>query len=126
MRRSELRSLALITALCVTCAPPPLPTQRPAPLIGMPDVTIGLTRDPALAAAIADISAARIRETDSALVSFGTRHTMSDTLSPTQGSARLDVICSTSCQDTAGRAVDACASNTIPRCSRFAAIPIVP
>lgn len=83
MRRPELCSLALTTALCVTCAP--LPTQRPAPLMGMPEVTIGLTRDPALAAAIADISAARIRETDSALVSFGTRHTMSDTLSPTRG-----------------------------------------
>ena len=83
MRRPELCSLALTAALCITCAP--LPTQRPAPSIGMPDVTIGLTRDPALAAAIADISAARIRETDSALVSFGTRHTMSDTLSPTRG-----------------------------------------
>ena len=69
MRRPELRSLALTAALCITCAPPA--TQRPTPLIGMPDVTIGLTRDPALAAAIADISAARIRETDSALVRSG-------------------------------------------------------
>jgi acetylornithine deacetylase/succinyl-diaminopimelate desuccinylase-like protein len=51
----------------------------------MPDVTIGLARDPALAAAIADISATRIRETDSGLVSFGTRHTMSDTMSATRG-----------------------------------------
>ena len=50
-----------------------------------PDITIGLSRDPALAAAIGDISAARIRETDSALVSFGTRNTMSDTLSATRG-----------------------------------------
>ncbi|HKC80057.1 MAG TPA: hypothetical protein VKB91_02610, partial [Gemmatimonadaceae bacterium] len=83
MRRPELCCLALTIALCVTCGP--LPTQRPAPLIGMPDITIGLTRDPALVAAIQDISAARIRETDSALVSFGTRHTMSDTLSPTRG-----------------------------------------
>jgi hypothetical protein len=46
---------------------------------------MGLTRDPALAAAIADISAARIRETDSTLVSFGTRHTMSDTVSNVRG-----------------------------------------
>src|ERR1700674_162559 len=51
----------------------------------LPDVTMGLARDPALAAAIAEISAARIRETDSALVSFGTRHAMSDTLSNTRG-----------------------------------------
>ena len=46
---------------------------------------MGLIRDPALTATIAEISAARIRETDSALVSFGTRHTMSDTLSNTRG-----------------------------------------
>ena len=46
---------------------------------------MGLVRDPALAATIAEISAARIRETDSALVSFGTRHTMSDTVSNTRG-----------------------------------------
>src|SRR5438045_8119328 len=49
------------------------------------DVTIGLKRDPALAAAIAEISAAQIRATDSALVSFGTRHAMSDTVSNTRG-----------------------------------------
>src|SRR6476620_7596309 len=49
------------------------------------DVTLGLKRDPALAAAIAEISAAQIRATDSALVSFGTRHTMSDTMSTTRG-----------------------------------------
>jgi hypothetical protein len=50
-----------------------------------PRITIGIPRDPALAAALGDVSAARIRQTDSALVSFGTRHTMSDTLSPTRG-----------------------------------------
>src|SRR5256714_4562708 len=46
---------------------------------------MGLKRDPALAAAIADISATQIRATDSALVSFGTRHAMSDTISNTRG-----------------------------------------
>ena len=46
---------------------------------------MGLKRDPALAAAIAEISTAQIRSTDSALVSFGTRHTMSDTLSNSRG-----------------------------------------
>ena len=49
------------------------------------DPRMGLKRDPAIAAAIADISPRRIRETDSALVAFGTRHTMSDTLSRTRG-----------------------------------------
>ncbi len=49
------------------------------------DARMGLTRDPVIAAALADISARRIRETDSALVSFGTRHTMSDTVSRTRG-----------------------------------------
>jgi hypothetical protein len=47
--------------------------------------TIGLRSDPDLAATIADISASEIRATDSALVSFGTRHAMSDTLSATRG-----------------------------------------
>lgn len=56
-------------------------TTAPAPAA----VTIGLTRDAALASALDDISAARIRATDSALVSFGTRHAMSDTISSTRG-----------------------------------------
>ena len=49
------------------------------------DVTIGLRRDPDISALLGDISPARIRETDSILVSFGTRHTMSDTMSTTRG-----------------------------------------
>src|SRR5256714_5925533 len=49
------------------------------------DVTIGLKPDPALAAAIADISAPKFRSTDSALVALGTRHTMSDTVSNARG-----------------------------------------
>ena len=49
------------------------------------DPRIGLTRDTALAAALADIDPARIRTTDSALVSFGTRNTFSDTISATHG-----------------------------------------
>src|SRR6185503_14196011 len=53
--------------------------------IGQADVTMGLKRDPAFAAMIAEISAAQIRATDSVLVSFGTRHTMSDTTSNTRG-----------------------------------------
>ena len=51
----------------------------------MLDATMGLRHDPALSATLGDISAARIRDTDSLLVAFGTRHTMSDTLSAKRG-----------------------------------------
>jgi hypothetical protein len=50
-----------------------------------PEGAIGLKRDPAIAAALAELSPARIRQTDSILVSFGTRNTMSDTLSDSHG-----------------------------------------
>lgn len=63
----------------------PLGAQQTPPVTAQTDVTMGLKRDPALAATIAEISAAQIRATDSALVSFGTRHTMSDTVSNTRG-----------------------------------------
>jgi len=46
---------------------------------------MGLVRDPKLADALSDISAARIRATDSTLAAFGTRHAMSDTVSSTRG-----------------------------------------
>jgi hypothetical protein len=49
------------------------------------DVTMGLRRDPGISSLLGDISPARIRETDSILVSFGTRHTMSDTTSTARG-----------------------------------------
>jgi hypothetical protein len=49
------------------------------------DPRMGLARDTALAAMLKDVSPARIRRTDSALVSFGTRNTFSDTLSSTRG-----------------------------------------
>ncbi|HVT40884.1 MAG TPA: M20/M25/M40 family metallo-hydrolase [Gemmatimonadaceae bacterium] len=51
----------------------------------MPDARMGLVRDVQVAAALADISPARIRHTDSALVAFGTRNTFSDTLSTVRG-----------------------------------------
>ena len=47
--------------------------------------TAGMAKDPTLALAIRDVSASNIRETDSVLVSFGTRHTLSDTVSATRG-----------------------------------------
>ena len=85
MHRVELRSasLALVAAFCMTCAPLP-PQQQVGPL-STSDIAMGLQSDPALHAVIRAISADRIRATDSALVSFGTRHTMSDTVSNTRG-----------------------------------------
>src|SRR5207237_4374035 len=62
-----------------------LSAQQATPISAQPDVTMRLKRDPALAAAIAEISATQIRATDSMLVSFGTRHSMSDTLSNNRG-----------------------------------------
>lgn len=47
--------------------------------------TMGLAKDARIAAAFADVQPARLRAMDSVLVSFGTRHTMSDTLSSTRG-----------------------------------------
>jgi hypothetical protein len=49
------------------------------------DQTIGLRRDPTVAALLTDIDPAHIGHTDSTLVSFGTRNTLSDTLSNTRG-----------------------------------------
>jgi Predicted aminopeptidases len=49
------------------------------------DGTMGLRADRALKTMISEISPANIRETDSVLVSFGTRHTMADTMSATRG-----------------------------------------
>ena len=84
-----LPGVLVVTACSTRPAAAPLPgsTQVQVGLTGVAaaDVTIGLQRDPALARAIADISATEIRATDSVLVAFGTRHTMSDTVSTTRG-----------------------------------------
>lgn len=84
MRRSLLLP-ALLLATSAAAAQGTRSTGKPVAPAPGPDVTIGLARDARFAAAIADISAARIRYTDSVLVSFGTRHTMSDTTSETRG-----------------------------------------
>jgi hypothetical protein len=76
---------SLVASVMLGAVAPPLAAQLANNREAAPDITIGLIRDPALAATIAEISAARIRETDSVLVSFGTRHTMSDTVSNTRG-----------------------------------------
>ncbi len=49
------------------------------------DASLGLQRSSNVSSLLVEVSAARIRETDSILVSFGTRHTMSDTASPARG-----------------------------------------
>jgi Peptidase family M28 len=76
--------MAKIARLLLVSVPAVLSAQQPTVLQGG-DVTMGLKRDAALAAAIGEISPAQIRATDSALVAFGTRHSMSDTTSNTRG-----------------------------------------
>ncbi|MBI2407902.1 MAG: M28 family peptidase [Gemmatimonadetes bacterium] len=81
-----MRTLRLLPLLLVAVsAGAQRPTSPARPVAAQPDVRIGLARDAHIAAALADVSAARIRATDSVLVSFGTRHTMSDTTSETRG-----------------------------------------
>ena len=84
---TAMRRFLACAAACAALSPAgaqKVPAQK-APVQKQPDTAIGLKRDAALAAALADVSPARIRQTDSALVSFGTRNTMSDTLSDTRG-----------------------------------------
>jgi len=83
MHRNPARLFLLV--LVASALPLSLMAQQRSTRARTLDARMGLKRDPALAAAIADISPRRIRETDSALVAFGTRHTMSDTLSRTRG-----------------------------------------
>ncbi|MDB4898820.1 MAG: peptidase [Gemmatimonadetes bacterium] len=87
-----LLAATLFAAACTTTTTRvELPTRigtglRAEPGAGwLPDPAIGLARDADLAALLADISPARIRATDSTLVSFGTRNSFSDTLSPSRG-----------------------------------------
>ena len=47
--------------------------------------TLGFATDRRIVAALSDVSPTRLRTMDSMLVSFGTRHTMSDTVSTTRG-----------------------------------------
>lgn len=70
---------SLITLLAIAGAPGNLAAQLGAAS------TIGIARDPRIVAALAEISPARLRAMDSALVAFGTRHTLSDTLSASRG-----------------------------------------
>lgn len=86
---ARITTIAFVVLLATACASAGTSANPPEPVTPVFATNIGtevgLHRDPALAAAIADIATARIYETDSALVSFGTRHTMSDTISATRG-----------------------------------------
>jgi len=88
MHRNAFALLLPGVLLAASCSPPPPSAQVDPRLLvsaSAADVNLGLSRDPALVVAIRDISASEIRATDSALVAFGTRHTMSDTLSQVRG-----------------------------------------
>lgn len=73
------------TALLVTALAPLAPISARADLRAQQAPTLGFVRDAQISAALNDISPARLRAMDSTLVAFGTRHTMSDTLSATRG-----------------------------------------
>ena len=77
MRPRLNQSLLLRSMLVLTCAGPSLHAQS--------NVTIGLKRDPKIAAALRDVSVDSIRATDTFLAGLGSRHTMGDTLSATRG-----------------------------------------
>lgn len=83
---SPLLRIALggVLLLCAL-GPDALSQDRPTRDGAAPDPRIGLAHDATLAATLADVSPARIRATDSVLVSFGTRNTFSDTMSATRG-----------------------------------------
>ncbi|MFL5465320.1 MAG: M28 family peptidase [Gemmatimonadaceae bacterium] len=89
MKRYSAGALVGVLFVAGSCTPPSRTAVVPqaGTTISASSVgpTLGLARDETLARAIADISALEIRATDSALVAFGTRHTMSDTLSATRG-----------------------------------------
>jgi hypothetical protein len=73
----------LLVALILGCSHPSMQASPASPAHA--DVQMGLVRDPKLAEALSEVSATRIRATDSTLAAFGTRHAMSDTMSSTRG-----------------------------------------
>src|SRR6185436_5934402 len=88
--RLALCSAAVMFSACgptttVARSTGPAPATTTARLVGGIGESIGLQRDVVIAEALGDIDPARIRRIDSALVSFGTRNTFSDTLSSTRG-----------------------------------------
>ena len=93
-RRCARRALVLVLVASTGCTTTTTHTEvgpGPSGLILSPasswaaDPRIGLRRDSLLAATLSDVAPARLRAADSTLVAFGTRNTLSDTLSPSRG-----------------------------------------
>jgi hypothetical protein len=85
MKRSSayrLQGLLFATSLGLLGCAAPLASQSPA---GPPVATTAAATDPGIAAALAQISPTRISARINRLVAFGTRHTLSDTVSETRG-----------------------------------------
>lgn len=76
-RSALLRGALAVLASAALLAPARAAAQRPS--------TLGFQPDPRIAAALHDIDPVRLRMMDSMLVSFGTRHTLSDTVSASRG-----------------------------------------
>lgn len=94
MTKARILSLAsvVLSAACgptttvpTRTAPGPAPVVSAARIAQGVDLSIGLSRDTDIVAALAEVDPVHIRHTDSMLVSFGTRNTFSDTLSTTRG-----------------------------------------
>src|SRR5882724_8225737 len=88
--RLALCSAAVIVSACgpsttVARSTGPAPATTTARIAGGIGESMGLQRDVVIAEALGDIDPVRIRRIDSALVSFGTRNTFSDTMSSTRG-----------------------------------------
>ncbi len=82
-RRAHARALPVLLALLAGSALLwPAAAQRPTPPGQAP---APMAVDPAIRAAVREISLANLRADDEKLVSFGTRHTLSDTVSATRG-----------------------------------------
>lgn len=76
----------LVVAACAAMVVAPVGLAAQVPDVGrVAGPTAGLTKNTTLALVLRDISPANIRHTDSVLVAFGTRHTLSDTTSNTRG-----------------------------------------
>lgn len=80
---SPVRPAVILASLLFASSSLPAQTKTAAAV--STGVTIGLKRDPKIVAALREISAARIRETDTFLARLGSRHTMGDTVSSTRG-----------------------------------------
>ena len=88
-----MRHSLLLLTLVVACSPSreaetaavPFSVASGSPVSVSGDRTLGLQRDDRIVAMLRDIDPAQIYTNDSALVSFGTRNTYSDTVSGTRG-----------------------------------------